>query len=58
MQSPKVSNYLRRVYYVAVGGMGLIPVPAERMIELRQLKSEHHQRQVEVGMALSGVRRT
>jgi len=57
MQSHKVSSCLRRVYYVAIGA-SLMPVPAERMVELRQLKCELHQRQVEAGMALSGVRRT
>ena len=57
MQSHIGNNSLRKVYYVIVGGTSLIPVPSERIVELKQLRSEQHRMQAEAGIAMAGVRR-
>jgi hypothetical protein len=57
MQSHKGNNCLRSVYYVDVEGSDLMPVPAERLVDIGKLRSEQHRRQAEAGLVLSGVRR-
>ena len=55
MQSNEGKQNLKCVYYVY--GSGLLPIPAERVNEFRQLRLEHHTREARAAVALASVRR-
>ena len=58
MQSHRLSNCLRKLFYVEVDGASLMPVPAERLFELSRLRAEQYRKEASMGTAMAGIRRS